>query len=55
MVWRLGLCAFTARDPGSVSGLGTNIPQAVHIAKNKTKQNKTKPSYWAMLSYNFII
>ena len=44
--------AFTAEGLGSVSGLGIKIPQAVHIAK---KKKKTKTSYWAMLSYNFII
>ena len=53
MVWRLGLCAFTARDPGSVSGLGTNIPQAVHIAK-KTKQNKTKQNKTQLLGHAIL-
>lgn len=49
MVWRLGLCAFTAGGPDSVSGLGTNIPQAVHIAKKK--QNKTQLLGHAILQF----
>ena len=39
----LGLRASTARGPGSVSGLGTKIPQATYHGQNQTnkKQNKT--------------
>ena len=53
VVWRLGLCAFTAGGPGPVSGLGTNIPQAVHIAK-KTKPPATGPCYLTVLSFKTL-
>lgn len=55
MVWRSGLCAFTAGGPDSVSGLGTNIPQAVHIAKKKPKQNPAiGPCYLTILSFKTL-
>ena len=38
MFQRLGFCAFTAEDVGSISGLGTKILQAVgHSEKQKNK------------------
>ena len=34
----LGLCAFTAEGPGSVSGQGTKIPQATQHSQKKKKK-----------------
>lgn len=46
--------AFTAEGLGSVSGLGTKIPQAVHIAK-KTKQKPAMgPCYLTILSFKTL-
>ena len=39
----LGLCAFTAEVPGSITGLGTKIPQAMAWPK---KKRKGKESLW---------
>ena len=39
----LGLCAFTAKGPGSIPGWGTKIPQAAWCGqKHQTKPNKYK-------------
>ena len=38
MVQWLGLCAFTAEDPGSIPGQGTKIPEATaQPEKTKTR------------------
>ena len=34
----LGLCAFTAKGPGSIPGWGTKIPQASWLNPRKQKQ-----------------
>ena len=46
----LGLCAFTAEDPGSIPVRGTKILQAVQHGQ-KTKQNKKKP-WWEKISHS---
>ena len=48
----LGLSAPTARDPGSVLGWGTKIPQALWLSKKKKKKNKTEKNN---LIYNLEI
>ena len=39
----LGLHAFTAEGPGSISGQGTKIPQAVQQGKKKKKFTEHAP------------
>ena len=34
----LGLCALTARDPGSIPGEGIKIPQALQCSQKKKKK-----------------
>ena len=36
-IQRLGLCALTARDPGSIPGEGIKIPQALQCSQKKKK------------------
>ena len=44
LVQWLGLCAFTAKDPGSIPGQGTKIPQASQLENTHTHSNFKKQS-----------
>ena len=41
VVWRLRLCALTAEGPGSMSGQGTNIPQAIWCGLKEKNLKRT--------------
>ena len=45
MVQWLGLHAYTAKDPGLISGQGTKIPHTTHITKGGKKN---------IIAYNII-
>ena len=51
----LGLHAFTAKGPGSISGQGTKIPQASRRGQNQKNNTKQKNKISSLKNYKMVL